>query len=211
MQLGLNIPITTRGFFTLVEELIDCSLSQMEELLGYSRGRLKQGADIVILQPPLHPYDFDRMATSVFQGHRLSGSNLFHAINGEDKKMEDLRMFQRKRIVKVIPLMIHLEAMRTFLSEAEYDVLKETNTKGQSIREITGQWQVAFRDSPLAYGRMLQIFNNTDKLFRQRVNDALYPMALGSGVRQWELKTEVAGRVVCRMTDYSVDRYQRLF
>lgn len=212
VQLGLDLPLPVRGFFTLEEHLLDHSLSEMENLLGYSKGRLKQGADIFILQPPTHTYDFDRMGTSVFPGHRFGGSNLYHAINGEEKKEHDMKLFQRKRLVKVVPLMIHLEAMRRFLTEKEYFLLKDTHVPGKTAKEIMAEWKKTFAKNPTMLAKIERDFARSKEIYqRQNINDELYPMASGSGVPQWELKTTVLARCECRLTDYTGDRYQRVF
>ena len=212
VQLGLDISLPVRGFFTLENELLDSSLSEMEDLLGYSKGRLKQGADIFILHPPAHPSDFDRMGTSVFPGHQFSGSNLYHAINSNGKKEEDLRTFQRKRLIKVVPLTIHLDAMRKFLSEVEYNLLKDTNTNGKSVKEVIAELKKAFAKHPETVAKIDQDFAKSKEIYQRRdINDELYPSATGSGVMQWELKTTVLARCVCRMTDYTGDRYQKVF
>ncbi len=212
VQLGLNIPLPIKGFFTLEEDLLDCSLTEMEDLLGYSKGRLKQGADIFILEAPTQTTDFDRMATSVFPGHRFSGSNLFHAVNGNEKKEHDLRLFQRKRLIKVAPLIIHLEAMRSFLTREEYDLLKDTNTHGKSVREIIAEFKKTYPKNTDMLTKIEQNFAKSREIYdRKDINDELYPSAIGSGVPQWKLNAPVLGRCVCRMTDYTGDRYHKVF
>ncbi len=212
VQLGLDIPLPIRGFFTLEEDIIDLSLSEMEDLLGYAKGRLKQGADIFILQPPLHTNDFDRMATTVFQGHRFSGSNLFHAINGDGKKEEDLKLFKRKRLAKVVPVTIHLDAMRKFLTREEYDILLDTDTKGKTVKEILADVRRAFARSPETVAKIENNFARSKEIYHRRdINDELYPPAQWTGAPQWQLKTLVLGRCVCRLLDYTADRYQKLF
>lgn len=212
VQLGLDIQLPVRGFFTLEEHLLDHSLSEIESLLGYNKGRLRQGADIFILQPPAHTYDFDRMGTSVFPGHRFGGSKLQQAINGDEKKEHDMKIFQRKRLAKVVPLTIHLEAMRRFLTEREYILLKDTYVPGKTAKETMAEWKRVFAKDPAMLTKIERDFARSSEIYqRQNINDELYPMGAGWGVPQWELKSSVMARCECRLTDYTGDRYQRVF
>lgn len=214
IQYGLDIPHTVRGYFTLEKHLLNRSLSEMEDILGYNKGRLKQGADFFILSPPSRPSDFDVMGTSVFQGHRFENSNLQKTINSNDKKHKDISIFRRKRPIKVVPLQIHLDALRPFISEKEYHVIREIETTGLTTKALINEIRRRFRDNGLLLQQLEQNIAQRANVYKavraDGVDDYLYPSAKGSGVPQWKLNVALPARCVCRMTDYTEDRYQRL-
>jgi len=211
IQLGLDIPTYVRGFFTLEKDLLNKSLFEMEDLLGYEKGRLKQGADILILNPPTRATDFEIMATTVFPGHKFENSPLHQSINGNSKKERDLSIFRQKRLIKVVPLQIHLEAMRKYLNDEEYYILKDTNTRGKSTKIVLKELRERFRNSPETLQIIESNFKESAQLYqRNKINDALYPSAK-RGIYQWKLNTSVRARCVCRITSYMQDRYTRIF
>jgi|GEM_PF-2402348 len=213
IQYGLDISISLRGYFTLEKHLIDLNLSQIEDKLGYEKGRLKQGADFYILSPPNHPSDFEVLGTSVFPGHRFEDSNLQKTINSQDRKSQDLNLFRRKRIIKVVPLQIHIEAMRKYLKEEEYNLIKDVSTYGYSINEFIQNIQARYRNNTTLVRQIQENFAKASDIYKHRtdINDTMYPSATGGGVPQWRLNRTLPGRCVCRLTDYYEDIYQRVF
>lgn len=211
IQLGLDIPTYVRGFFTLEKDLLNKSLFEMESLLGYEKGRLRQGADILILSPPSRATDFEIMGTTMFPGHKFENSPLQQSINGDSKKQRDLSIFRKKRLIKVAPLQIHLEAMKKYLTTDEYYVLKDTDTKGKSKRDILQELRKRFSSSSETLKKIEKNFDKSQEIYqRQGINDKLYPSA-SRGIYQWRLNTTVRARCVCRLTNYHEDRYTRMF
>lgn len=213
IQYGLDISISLRGYFTLEKYLVDLNLYQIEDKLGYEKGRLKQGADFYILSPPNHPSDFEVLGTSVFPGHRFEDSNLQKTINNQDKKRRDLNLFRRKRIIKVVPLQIHIEAMRKYLKDEEYHLIKDINTHGMSQTEFLQSIQAKYRNNTTLIRQIQENFAKVNDIYKHRtdINDSMYPSATGGGVPQWKLNRTLPGRCVCRLTDYHEDIYQRVF
>lgn len=211
IQLGLDIPIYIKGYFTLEKDLLNKSLFEMETLLGFETGRLRQGADILILQPPTSVADFEIMGTTVFPGHRMEDSPLHKSINSNSKKEEDLRSFRRKRLLKVIPLTIHLEAMRKHLNPEEYQILKDTDRKGKSSSVLLKELRNRFKNSPKTIGIIERNFMKSEEIYeRVSINDELYPSAK-RGIYQWKLNRNILARCVCRLTNYHKDIYSRTF
>lgn len=211
IQLGLDIPTYVRGFFTLERDLLNKSLFEMESLLGYQKGRLKQGADILILNPPTKATDFEVMGTTVFPGHKFENSPLQKSINSNAKKERDLSIFRRQRLIKVAPLQIHLEAMKEYLTTEEYQILKDTDTKGKSSTVILRELKSRFGSNSETLKIIEANFEKSKAIYkRQTINDKLYPSAR-RGIYQWRLNTNVRARCVCRLTNYHQDRYTRMF
>jgi hypothetical protein len=213
IQYGLDFHLHVKGFFTLEKFLINKTLNEIEGLLGYHRGRLKQGADIYLLSPPNNPGDFERFGTSVFPGHKFDGSNLQKAINSDGKKEEDLSVFRRKRIIKVVPLQIHIEAMAKYLSPEDYQLIREVNAYGKSEQELIREITHRYRNNATLIQEVKRNFALAKEVYQknEQVNDELYPSAYGGSVPQWRLNVLLPGRCVCRMTDYYIDRYQKIF
>lgn len=211
IQLGLDLMFHLKGFFTIERTLLNKNLAEMESLLGYEKGRLKQGADIFILTPPTKTSDFEIMGTTIFPGHRFEGSNLHNAINSVEKKEELLKLFQRQRLIKVVPLQIHMEAMRKFLTEQEYLILKDTDTKGKSTKTILAQLKGIFQNNLATFDKIKHNFARSQEIYRRdNINDSLYPSA-NIGIGQWKMNKTVPARCVCRLTDYIDDRYTKMF
>ena len=210
IQLGLDIPTYVKGFFTLERDLLNKNLFEMESLLGYQKGRLKQGADILILSPPTRATDFEVMGTTVFPGHKFENSPLQQSINSNSKKERDLSIFRRQRLIKVAPLQIHMDAMKKYLTEEEYLILKDTDTKGKSKHAILKELRSRFKSNAETLKIIEQNFDKSQEIYqRQAINDKLYPSAR-RGIYQWRLNTKVRARCVCRLTSYYQDRYTRM-
>ncbi len=213
IQLSLDIPTQVYGFFTLEKYLIGLSLYEIEGILGYEQGRLKQGADFYIVTPPNHASDFDRYGTSVFPGHKFENSNLQNAINTNEKRNEDLSTFRRKRLIKVIPLQMHIEAMAKYLSREDYQLIREVKTYGRSEQEVIDHINLMYRDNFELIQQVKSAFALASDIYKKNksINDEMYPSAKDSGVPQWKLKRGMPARCICRLTDYTQDRYQKAF
>lgn len=205
IQYGLNLEYQLKGFFTLEKSLLNKNLVEMEGLLGYEKGRLQQGADIFIIAPPTKVHEFEIMATSMFPGHKFDGSPLHQTINTENHKQDDLSTFRRQRLIKVVPLQIHTEAMRKYVTDREYQALTSANSK--NMKELMD----VFRDNPTVLNKLKEdIALSKDIFTRDDINDRLYPSANLGSVEQWKLNVGMRARCVCRMTDYRDDRYSRI-
>ena len=185
----------------------------MEGLLGYEAGRLKQGADFYILSPPNHLSDFERFATSVFPGHKFAGSNLQNAINSDGKKQEDLSTFRRKRLIKVVPLQIHIEALAKYLPPQDYQLIREVSAYGKSESELIAEISQRYRNNTTLIEQVKRNFALAKEIYQrsEEANDQMYPPAYRGSVPQWRLNTLTMARCVCRMTDYQEDIYQKAF
>ena len=211
IQLGLDLPIFVKGYFTLEKDLLNKTLYEMERLLGYQKGRLKQGADILILKAPKRTSDFAIMGTTLFPGHRLEKTSLNRAMNGEESKLKSLELFKRERLIKVVPLTIHVAAMKPYLSSEEYTILREINTIDRDKEEIIQELKDrGLNDNSLLVKQLKENYRLVDKLYkRQKISDNLYPSAKRA-IYQWRLLSAIQGRCVCRMTNYRKDRYTRM-
>jgi len=130
IQQGLPISLPIKGYFTLEKDLINQRLFEIEDKLGYQKEGLKQGADFYLLSTPTSPHDFEILGTSLFPGDSIEKALLKKSLNSVRTKREHIQKFRNKRLIKVVPLQIHMEAMRQFLSEKEYTLIQEISSSG---------------------------------------------------------------------------------
>ena len=210
IQYGLDLEVTQSGFFTFEESIIGLNLHEIEDTLGFQKGRLKQGADIYLLDSPLRISDFDIMATTLFPGHQFEKSNLIKSVNTESNKQKHLGWFRRKKLVKVVPLQIHMEAMRKYLTPEEYALVRDFNPKGVDFKKFKYNLLSRFQNHPETQAKIKKdLSQRRDILRRDSINDKLYPSSTRGHVYQWSLNCETPARYVCRLVDYTEDKYHR--
>jgi hypothetical protein len=213
IQYHFDFPIPMWGYFTLEKDLLNCSLVEMEQRLGYSAGRIKQGADIFILESPSNTSDFDYMGTTMFPAHRLESTGLGNSLNSDKAKHVYLRWFREHRLIKVVPLTTHLEAMKSLIDPKDYAILKDIElfAKGKSDGEVKQELLRRFDHATETKALIMSHFKKKDAIKkREDINDELYPPALGACVPQWKLNMPVNGRCLFRMTDYHADRLEKI-
>ena len=217
IQLGLNFQQPIRGSFTVERPLIGHNLVEIERMLGYQAGRLKQGADFYILDPPSSIQQFEIMGTTAIPEHHFRNSQMEAALNTDEVKEAHLSFFKTSveaTLMKVVPLQIHVEAMARYLSFEDYQLLKHWDRPGGLSRRqyLENIAREQGRHHPL-YAQVERLFNEVADIFKenQDVNDHLYPSAGHRSVLAWKTKGSwsLPGRLVCRMTDYRRDLYQR--
>ncbi|MEL6638566.1 MAG: hypothetical protein AAFW73_21640 [Bacteroidota bacterium] len=217
IQYNLDLQYRIAGYFTLEKSLVGYNLERIEGLLGYERGRLRQGADFYTFYSPNGVDGFERAATTVFPGDRFLKSPLGQQINTRTRRREDLQMLRRKRLIKVVPVESHFEAMRKYFSAEDFMVLDEMIRNSLSPREFLSMVKRNYSHQPRVIRQVEKNYAAVQDLYEvqldnqgRTVNDLMYPMARGGSVLQWKLTKPVFGRCLCRITHYHDDLYQRL-
>jgi hypothetical protein len=194
-----------RGFFTFEKNIQGYNLFELEERLGFEKGRLKQGADFYLLNKPHSTDYFDVFGTTETAEHRFP-KDAFQQQNQPTQKDLHLQRFQYERLIKVVPLKIHIEAARQHLTESEYQVLKDI--KFGTYDDIQRVWEEKFQFDTNSLGKLARMFKlGYDTMRRDDLNDKLYPPAKVGGIEQWKMKYPIMASRICRLVSYTKARY----
>lgn len=194
-----------KGFFTLEKNIKGCSLFEIEDRLGYAKGRLQQGADFYLIKTPHNTDAFDIYGTTETAEHRFPKDD-FLKHNQPTQKEKALELFKNERLIKVVPLKIHIEAAKSHLTEREYLILKEI--KFGSYDDIQRVWEEKFQFDRDSLGKLAQMFKlGNDVMKRESLNDMLYPPAKVQGIDQWKMKYPLLATRIYRIINYTQARY----
>ncbi|MEM9836469.1 MAG: hypothetical protein AAF828_08200 [Bacteroidota bacterium] len=202
---------TAGGYFTFEENILNKNLREIEDLLGFERSRLQEGADFYILTPPTQTNQFEVLGSTVFPGERFRASPLGQRVNSDDARMKALSKFRRKRLVKVFPLQAHPDAFYQHLKQlppAELKYFDQVSSMGGNPSAYIEQQSKRYGEKHFVVQRMREILETRNDIFQQLL-DEMYPSATGWGVPQFNALVPLSGHFYCRMTGYPGDTFRR--
>lgn len=209
VQYGLNLPTTIYGgYFTFEHRLTGRTLAEIEGMLGFQKGRLIQGADFYVLEPPTRADQFEVVGTTAFSGEKLRRSNLYKSIDTPDARKKALSKFRSRSLMKVFPLEVHGAAFVKHLRNAiKLDRRDSQATLVQGpVQKYVDDLATKYGHSKAEAARIRNAVLSHNDIW-QRVEEDMYPPAFQDAIEQYRASAPLTGRLICRMIGYESDVY----
>jgi hypothetical protein len=132
MVMALGTSVAAKGCLTRLIDMVNRHPSELEDLVGFHRGRLTQGFHVLLLRQHLLPDDFEFFGYTYMSGGRIGLPSNIPAVENARPKVQDallkeigskdlkerkasfassIRLQGRDRFVKIIPYIEHSKSM----------------------------------------------------------------------------------------------------